>query len=127
MKPHRDFQRSNGRPHGLTSRCKPCIRVTDGKRHLEWNREHANQIKTSNRRVWIAQKRDRDERRKAQGYRCAICNRHERSVGRLVRDHCHSTNRIRMMLCNGCNLGLGHFQDDIERMMLAVEYLREHR
>lgn len=54
---------------------------------------------------------------------CAICNRHESVVGALRLDHCHSTGKIRGLLCNGCNVGLGLFKDSPETLIAASEYL----
>jgi hypothetical protein len=41
-------------------------------------------------------------------------------------DHDHLTGKIRGVLCNMCNLGLGHFQDSISRLIKAIEYLKLH-
>ncbi len=54
---------------------------------------------------------------------CAICGA---SSGRLVVDHCHATNRVRRLLCDMCNTGLGAFGDSPERLEMAARYLREH-
>ena len=40
-------------------------------------------------------------------------------------DHCHTTNKIRGLLCNYCNSGLGFFKDNTERLTNAIVYL-EH-
>lgn len=81
-----------------------------------------------------------DALRAAQGYRCAICGRHEddlvRTVGGrprldgsratrepLVVDHGHDGGQIRALLCNGCNTGLGHFGDDPDRLRAAASWL----
>lgn len=55
---------------------------------------------------------------------CAICGETE---GRMALDHDHSSGRIRDCLCMACNIGLGAFTDDTERMRKAIEYLESHR
>jgi hypothetical protein len=52
---------------------------------------------------------------------CVICGSDEP----LVVDHDHKTGKVRGMLCNHCNRGLGHFRDDPELMEFAAIYIRE--
>ena len=56
-----------------------------------------------------------------QDYSCAICN--QKSEKNLSVDHCHTTGKIRGLLCQNCNVGLGYFNDDKNRMKLAMRYL----
>ena len=56
---------------------------------------------------------------------CAICSRPFGDEPYYV-DHDHKTGLIRGLLCNGCNLGLGLFRDDIDALLAAAQYLKAH-
>jgi hypothetical protein len=55
---------------------------------------------------------------------CAICEKEEAKRSLCV-DHCHDTGRVRRLLCNRCNTGLGNFDDDPRRVLTAAAYLLE--
>ena len=59
---------------------------------------------------------------KQQG-KCAICRR-ELKV--LCVDHDHQTDRIRGLLCHGCNRAIGLLNDDPNLLDRIVEYLNVH-
>ena len=50
---------------------------------------------------------------------CVICGVEDV----LVVDHDHVTGKVRGMLCNHCNRGLGHFRDDPMLLEFAAQYL----
>jgi hypothetical protein len=54
---------------------------------------------------------------------CALCGRHHTSVGPLVVDHDHSSDKVRRLLCNRCNCALGLFDDDPILCEAAARYL----
>lgn len=54
---------------------------------------------------------------------CAIC--YQKCTRALAADHCHNTGRVRGLLCNNCNRGLGHFKDNPELLYNAIEYLKQ--
>jgi len=56
---------------------------------------------------------------KATTHECVICG----SNAPLVVDHDHHSGKIRGMLCNHCNRGLGHFRDDPTLLEFAAQYL----
>ena len=64
---------------------------------------------------------------------CAICNKSEivkdaRSgkLKDLAVDHCHETGKIRGLLCDRCNRGIGLLQDNFEITQSATNYLKLH-
>lgn len=53
---------------------------------------------------------------------CAICLKEAHPGKHLYVDHDHSTDRVRGLLCNHCNLGLGHFDtDSLKRSIFYLE------
>jgi hypothetical protein len=55
---------------------------------------------------------------------CAICGKKENK--KLAIDHCHTTNKLRGLLCSKCNRGLGYFDDKIELLEKAIKYLKNN-
>lgn len=63
-----------------------------------------------------------------QNYSCAICHTHVDSFSKdLAVDHCHTTGKVRGLLCSNCNLGIGNFKDDITLLNTAIEYIKSHK
>lgn len=68
----------------------------------------------------------------AQNYVCAICNNKETArhqsgtIITLSVDHCHSTNKVRGILCSRCNTGIGKFNEDIGLFENVIKYLKKY-
>ncbi len=71
---------------------------------------------------------------------CGICGLHwlqckpsKRSryelvfLQRLYVDHCHTTGRIRGLLCNNCNIAIGMLNDDPALFDAAKDYVIRHQ
>jgi hypothetical protein len=55
--------------------------------------------------------------------KCAICFTFDWGHTSPSVDHCHVTGKIRGLLCNNCNRGLGLFKDNKELLENAAKYL----
>lgn len=57
--------------------------------------------------------------------KCAICKTpQEKLSSRLHVDHDHKTGKIRGLLCQKCNHGLGQFNDNPKLLHMAIKYLK---
>lgn len=63
----------------------------------------------------------------AQGGKCAICKTDNWGGmwGVPQIDHDHETGKVRDLLCDNCNNGIGRFGDDPARLVVAAAYLRK--
>ena len=66
----------------------------------------------------------------AQNELCAICNGEGFLMDpshkvKLVVDHCHTSGKVRGLLCHNCNRALGLLQDDIGSIQRALKYLEK--
>lgn len=64
---------------------------------------------------------------------CAICNQpsrrksnNKKDIKSLAVDHNHTTGKVRELLCQDCNSGLGFFEDSTQRLQQAIDYLNKH-
>jgi len=67
----------------------------------------------------------------AQNNVCAICFEEgfimaEHHQAKLMVDHCHTTGRVRGLLCHNCNRALGLLKDNKSRFRSAITYLECH-
>ncbi len=56
---------------------------------------------------------------------CAICKKPFPKTPNV--DHCHKSRKVRGLLCNPCNQGLGLFKDDPISLTNAILYLQENQ
>lgn len=52
---------------------------------------------------------------------CCICG----SVSPLVVDHCHTTGKVRGLICSACNSVLGYSRDNIKTLENTITYLKD--
>jgi len=67
-----------------------------------------------------------EEMRKLQKNKCYICNSGPSNNQSLHTDHDHVTGKVRKLLCNNCNNGMGKLKDSVELLQKVITYLKEH-
>ena len=94
----------------------------------QWAKRNPDKYREKNRRRNLSQfgitTEDYAELLNSQGDVCAICRKTCKTGRRLAVDHNHKTGKVRGLLCNNCNQGLGKFKDSKELIMQAYEYLK---
>lgn len=123
IKPLTDF------PERTKGWCHPCKRTYA--RALYAKNLHENRAKMYDdlmQRRYGLTPSERDAMWEAQGQGCAICGRHvDPSKERRIQvDHCHTTGKVRGLLCAGCNRMLSGAKDSVEILEKGIAYLREH-
>jgi len=70
---------------------------------------------------------DFDDILRGQGGGCAICGKLQASGKHFFVDHDHKTEKVRGILCPGCNSAIGLMRDDPSRLASAITYLQRCR
>jgi hypothetical protein len=71
---------------------------------------------------------DYDKMLLTQNNSCAICKVNTDLLTKMLCvDHDHKTGKVRGLLCDSCNRGLGYFKDNPETTKKATEYLTKHQ
>lgn len=115
------FFKDKTRGDGLQSICRGCGKVRRDSyyaAHVEEKREY--ELK---RRYTLSQE-DYDGLFVSQGGVCAICDSPPNSKALHV-DHNHATGKVRGLLCDKCNRGLGYFNDNPNFLRIATRYLEK--
>lgn len=143
-KPSTSFHKKQSTKDGLHNYCKPCV----AKKNKEWvlNNKERHKNTCSN---WYKANKDKANKRSTewhyqtyygisysdfltlantQNNKCQICSVDltfgtEKKATKAVLDHCHTTGKIRGVLCSACNTALGKFKDDTLILSEAINYL----
>lgn len=116
----RNFNKDRGKKDGCFSWCRTCSK----KRGKQYNTPERKKIKMNYwyQRIYHITSAERQQMLIWQNHRCAICRMKENGK-KLHVDHNHETEKIRMLLCDGCNTGT-KITDNIILLLAKAEYLK---
>lgn len=114
----------SGNKFGKSYKCKSCYNATRKRKKYPYRYEREHSLKRSYGLSVAAFNAILVK----QNHCCAICKKHESqaSKGTLFVDHCHTTGKIRGLLCNTCNTGIGLMKDSCQLLINAIEYLSKN-
>lgn len=126
------FYNMNNKNDKKSYRCKACDEAAGAK----WAKENPKKSYESIRGRQLKHKygislEDYKELWEKQQYKCAICEGTENATTgdrrnwNFAVDHDHETGKVRGLLCNNCNRGLGLLQDNPELLRKAANYVEQ--
>lgn len=97
----------------------------------EWLKDNKERIRPIHKNNYLKAKfgitlDEYETKKNSQNGLCAICKKALGMGKKCHLDHCHSTGKIRGMLCSECNTGLGKFVDQPDLLRAAANYIEEH-
>lgn len=107
------FTKDSSKGSGYKSYCKKCASGVQLIRNVK--------------RKYNLEASDYDKMLHKQGECCAICGIKSSDYGKKFSiDHCHKTMKVRALLCNNCNVGIGLFKENLDTLVSAISYLMRH-
>ena len=105
--------------------CKKC----NSARAIQWSKNNPEKVIASRRKTRLKYKynlslEDYNKLVEAQNNKCALCLK-EHTRRPLNVDHCHKTGKVRGLLCDKCNLGIGLFDDNPILLQKVKDYLNQ--
>jgi DNA repair exonuclease SbcCD ATPase subunit len=142
------FSKNKSRANGLHNQCKDCNKtqyLKNAESRKQTMREYdkanasvrnlkAKTYQQDGRARWWDIKKKYDITKEQyemmltkQNHQCYICGvKHtDKHRKRLFIDHNHENGKIRGLLCQSCNTGLGHFRDNPILLEQAINYLKD--
>lgn len=126
LKDESKFVKRSNRKSGIQSYCKSCHNI---KSRREYRPEYMRNYDLMSKYGITLEEADKIMLN--QNSCCAICNIHISEVSKghkkqFCVDHNHDTGKVRGLLCDSCNRGIGLLKDSVEVLNSAIEYLNKN-
>jgi hypothetical protein len=128
--PLTNFHACKREKDGKQQWCKSCRKSWKREERLEYFKEryHADKDKYLDnfyKKNYTLSLQEYNEMLEQQKEVCKICKEPCVTGRRLAVDHCHSTGKVRGLLCTRCNSGLSQYKDRVDLLQNAIDYLME--
>lgn len=127
--PLSEFHACTRNKDGKQGWCKSCRKKHKSDERKQYHRDRYHNDTDGYRnyyytRTYKISLEDYNELMMKQGGVCAICGHVCKTGRKLSVDHCHTTGRVRGLLCGECNNGIGKLKDSIPLLEKAIRYLK---
>ena len=120
--------RLTGKPRSTCIDCERQYRLDNKDIYIKWKQDHPDYARRRDlKRKFGITLEEYNAKSAAQNQCCAICSTPQTELDQALSvDHDHTTGKLRGLLCNECNFGLGKFKDNLAYIKNAVTYLEQH-
>lgn len=144
------FHKNKNRLDGLSTNCTDCVTIysqtrynlnkeTEQARAKIWRQKNSEYLKiyekgkNNRKRYWPHLSNNQALEQfnlmlVEQDYKCKICKKHQSEFKKgLVVDHCHSTKKVRGLLCQNCNAMIGMAKEEPVVLFDAIHYVMSNK
>ena len=119
-----EFYNSKNGKLGKHHYCKNCL-SENKKKHYDYDKSKKRALKYK----YNLTEESLNEMYLLQNKECGICKKEFDILSKhngLYVDHCHSSGKVRGLLCRNCNALLGNCKDNIEILSSSMSYLKKY-
>lgn len=133
VKPTTEFiKRKNREKWGFNSYCKVCKKKKHHEYYLDNTEKYKKLARNRDLKKYGITLEDQEQMLREQNNKWAICGKEIFLFGSSKKltahvDHDHKTDKVRGLLCQECNTGLGKFMDNTDYLLSAVSYLKKNK
>lgn len=127
-KEKKEFGKDSTKARGISCWCKPCKKAWRANHRKDNPEAHKVLDFRNDLKKYGLTPEDYNRMHDEQGGKCGCCGRSAEEFRRgLHVDHDHSTGQVRALLCTKCNPGIGYFDDSVEKLEMAIAYLKKFK
>lgn len=133
IKPTTEFtKRKNREKWGFCPYCRECKHKKAKEYYLDNTEKYKKLARNRDLKKYGITLEDQEKMLRDQDNKCAICGKELFLFGSSKKitahvDHDHKTGKVRGLLCQECNTGLGKFMDNTDYLLSAVSYLKKNK